>query len=74
MKEEFGEKGWKQLPDAISRKYHFVPVKVEVEEHHIGVYASKTDEHMFKADRPRFLLHGGLVSHALAMQSSTISM
>ena len=41
---EFGVKGWKQLPDAISRCYRFVPAKVEVEEHHIGVYASKTDE------------------------------
>lgn len=38
---EFGKNGWKQLPDAISRRYRFVPVKVEVEEHHIGVYADK---------------------------------
>lgn len=38
---EFGVKGWKQLPDAISRCYHFVPAKIEVEEHHIGVYACK---------------------------------
>ena len=45
---EFGVNGWKQLPDAISKKYHFVPARVEVEEHHIGVYASKTDEHMVK--------------------------
>ena len=44
LEAEFGAKGWKQLPDAISRKYHFVPAQVEVEEHHIGVYASKTDE------------------------------
>lgn len=66
LEEEFGEKGWKQLPDAISRKYHFVPAKVEVEEHHIGVYASKTDEHMVKADHPKTLLHGSLVSPSLA--------
>lgn len=63
---EFGAKGWKQLPDAISRKYHFVPAKAEVEEHHIGVYASKTDEHMVKADHPKALLHGSLVSPSLA--------
>ena len=37
---EFGVNGWKQLPDAISKKYHFVPARVEVEEHHIGVYAA----------------------------------
>ena len=63
---EFGEKGWKQLPDAISRCYRFVPAKVEVEEHHIGVYASKTDEHMIKAPHPKNLLRGSLVSPSLA--------
>lgn len=62
---EFGVNGWKQLPDAISKKYHFVPARVEVEEHHIGVYASKTDEHMVKADDPKALLHGSLVSPSL---------
>lgn len=65
LEAEFGVKGWKQLPDAISRKYHFVPAKVEVEEHHIGVYASKTDEHMVKADHPKALLHGSLASPSL---------
>ena len=65
LEAEFGVKGWKQLPDAISRKYYFVPAKVEVEEHHIGVYASKTDEHMVKADHPKALLHGSLVSPSL---------
>lgn len=66
LEAEFGAKGWKQLPDAISRKYHFVPAKAEVEEHHIGVYASKTDEHMVKADHPKALLHGSLASPSLA--------
>ena len=65
LEAEFGVRGWKQLPDAISRKYHFVPAKAEVEEHHIGVYASKTDEHMVKADHPKALLHGSLVSPSL---------
>ena len=67
LEAEFGVKGWKQLPDAISRKYHFVPAKVEVEEHHIGVYASKTDEHMVKVDHPKALLHGSLVSPSLGV-------
>ena len=66
LEAEFGINGWKQLPDAISKKYHFVPAKVEVEEHHVGVYASKTDEHMVKADHPKALLHGSLVSPSLA--------
>ena len=63
---EFGEKGWKQLPDAISRSYRFVPAKVEVEEHHVGVYSSKTDDRMVKAPHPKKLLPGSLVSPSLA--------
>ena len=63
---EFGEKGWKQLPDVISNCYRFVPAKVEIEEHHIGVYSSKTDEHMVKAPHPKKLLRGSLVSESLA--------
>ncbi len=63
---EFGEKGWKQLPDEISKRYCFVPAKIEVEEHHVGVYASKTDEHMVKAPHPKALLHGSPVSSNLA--------
>lgn len=42
-----------------------MPAKVEVEEHHIGVYASKTDEHMIKAPHPKNLLRGSLVSPSL---------
>lgn len=63
--DEFGENGWKQLPDAISRRYKFVPAKVEVDEHHIGVYASKTDEHIVRAPHPKGLLHGSPVSASL---------
>ena len=63
---EFGENGWKQLPDMIAKRYHFIPAKVEVDEHHVGVYASKADGHMIKADHPKALLHGSLVSASLA--------
>lgn len=63
---EFGKNGWKQLPDAISRRYRFVPAKVEVEEHHIGVYSDKKDGHMVKAKHPKGLLHGSPVSPTLA--------
>ena len=63
---EFGENGWKQLPDAISRCYQFISASVVIEEHHIGVYSSKLDEHMIKAPHPRNLLHGSLVSPSLA--------
>lgn len=63
---EFGENGWKQLPDAISKHYRFIPAKVEIDEHHVGVYASKTDGRIIKADHPKALLHGSLVSPTIA--------
>ena len=63
---EFGENGWKQLPDAISKRYRFIPAKVEIDEHHVGVYASKTDDRIVKADHPKALLHGSLVSPTIA--------
>ena len=63
---EFGENGWKQLPDAIAKRYRLIPAKVEVDEHHIGVYASKTDGHMVKAPHPKALLHGSAVSPSIA--------
>ena len=37
-----------------------------MEEQHIGVYTSKTDDHMVKAPRPKKLLPGSLVSPSLA--------
>ena len=50
----------------IAKRYHFTPAKVEVDEHHIGVYTSKSDGHMVKAEHPKALLHGSLVSLSLA--------
>lgn len=66
LEAEFGEKGWKQLPDEISKRYRFVPAKVEVDEHHVGIYAGKDDGHMVKAPHPKALLHGSPVSSTLA--------
>ena len=63
---EFGENGWKQLPDAISKRYHLIPAKVEIDEHQVGVYASKTDGHIVKAPHPKALLHGSAVSPSIA--------
>lgn len=64
--EEFGKHGYKQLPDSIMQEYLFVPAKVEVLEHHIGVYSDKVDEHMVKAPHPAKLLHGSCVSPSIA--------
>lgn len=63
---EFGENGWKQLPDAISKRYKFIPAKVIVTEHHVGVYASKKDNRIVKADHPKALLKGSPVSASIA--------
>ncbi len=49
---EFGKNGWKQLPDAISKRYRFIPAKAEVDEHHVGVYASKEDGRIIKSRPP----------------------
>lgn len=34
------------------KHYRFVPAKVEVDEHHIGVYLDKKDNRMVKAPHP----------------------
>ena len=51
-----------RLPDAISKRFVSFLQKVEVDEHHVGVYASKKDGRIIKADHPQALLHGSLVS------------
>ena len=63
---EFGEEGWYQLEDTISRRYKFIPASVEVDEHNIGVYKSRKDGHMLRAPHPKGLLHGSPVSSTLA--------
>lgn len=65
LEERFGQEGWKQLPDEIYRRYRFTPAKVEVEEHHVKVYAGKKTEEVVKAPHPGYLLKGSLVSPSL---------
>lgn len=65
LEDLFGKAGWKQLPDEIYKRYRFIPAKVEVEEHHVGVYASKEGDMMKKAPHPACLLRGSLVSPSL---------
>lgn len=62
---EFGEDGWYQLEDEIYNRYKFTPAKVEIEEHHVGVYKSKKDNHFKKAEHPGYLLRNSLVSASL---------
>lgn len=62
---EFGEDGWYQLEDEIYRRYHFTPMKIEIEEHHVGVYKSKKDDHFKRAAHPAYLLRKSLVAPTL---------
>ena len=66
LKNEFGERGWKQLPDTVVKRYHFTPAKITVDEHHIGVYAGKEDGHMKRAPHPKGLLPSSPVTPSLA--------
>ena len=61
----FGTEGWKQLPDEVYRRYSFTPAKVEVEEHHVKVYAGKKTDDIVRAPHPESLLRGRLVSPSL---------
>ena len=65
LEDKFGKDGWKQLPDEVYRRYSFTPAKIEVEEHHVKVYAGRETEEVVKAPHPQTLLRGSLVSPSL---------
>ena len=65
LEDKFGKDGFKQLPDEVYRRYSFTPAKIEVEEHHVKVYAGKETEEVVKAPHPQALLRGSLVSPSL---------
>lgn len=58
----FGDHGWKRLPDEVYRRYRFTPAKVEVEEHHVGVYAVKKEDRIVRAKHPGYPLRNSPVS------------
>ena len=41
---EFGKNGWKQFPDAITRRYRFILAKVEVDEQNIILACMPADQ------------------------------
>lgn len=65
LEERFGKDGFKQLPDEVYRRYGFTPAKIEVEEHHVKVYAGKKTDEIVRAPHPECLLRGSLVSPSL---------
>ena len=62
---EFGENGWYRLEDEVYSRYRFTPAKIEIEEHHVGVYKSRKDDHFRKAEHPGYLLRNSLLSSSL---------
>lgn len=65
LEKVFRGDGFKRLPDEVYRRYRFTPAKVEVEEHHVAVYAGKKEDVIVKAPHPACLLRGSLVSPSL---------
>lgn len=65
LREVFAAESWKRLPDEVYSRYKFTPAKIEVEEHHVAVYAGKSSDRIVKADHPPYLLRGSLVSPSL---------
>mgnify|MGYP002860347984 CR=1 FL=1 len=61
----FGENGWKRLPDQVYEKLVMHPVQFEVYEHHVAVYASKTDDRIVKAPHPTELLNNSIATPSL---------
>lgn len=65
LEDMLGKDGWKQLPDEIYQRYSFMPTKIEVEEHHVKVYAGKKTDEIVRVPHPESLLGEGLVSPSL---------
>lgn len=61
----FGENGWKRLPDQVYKKLEMHPAQYEVFEHHVAVYASKSDDRIVKAPHPDELLNNSVATPSL---------
>ena len=59
---EYGENGWKRLPDQVYSKLEVEPAKYWVAEHHIAVYAGKSTDRIIKAKHPAELLNNSLAT------------
>lgn len=71
LKEAFPEGGYKRLPDEVYKRLEFHPATFEVKEHHVAVYAGTDNGTIVKADRPKDLLKGSIVTPSL--EAATIN-
>lgn len=58
-------RGWKQLSYEVYRRYGFTPARIEVEEHHVKVYAGKNTDEIVRAPYLESLLRGSFVAPSL---------
>lgn len=65
LKDLFGDNGWKRLPDQVYKKLEMHPAQVEVFEHHVAVYASKSEDRIVKAPHPAELLNNSVATPSL---------
>ena len=65
LAELFGENGWKRLPDQVYRKLEMHPAQYEVFEHHVAVYASKSEDKIVKAPHPVEMLNNSVATPSL---------
>lgn len=63
--ELFGENGWKTLPDETFLRVRVEPAQYTVEEHHVCVYASKKEDKIVRATRPKSLLRNSIATPSL---------
>lgn len=68
LAERFGKDDFKQLPDEVYRRYGFTPAKVEVEEHHVKVYAGKGMDEIVRPPHPECFCGEALYPRPLKRQ------
>ena len=63
---KFFPDGYERFPDEVYSKLEYHPASFEVVEHHIAVYHGKADDSIIRAEHPKELLDGSIVTASLA--------
>ena len=62
---EFGEDGYKRLPDQVYSKLQMIPAHYYVEEHHVAVYASRKTDKIVRAAHPIQMLDKSIATPSM---------
>lgn len=62
---EFGEEGYKRLPDQIYSKLEMIPAHCYVAEHHVAVYAGKKSDKIVRAPHPVQMLEKSIATPSM---------